>query len=82
MRGSRKLCQRGSNFDNVFFFFFFFFNIVYKGRMAFSWRADVGPTLNSGLVALGFYRGSGPVLLRNPNFSPVPPLDPRMLTSS
>ena len=25
MRGSRKLCQRGSAFDNVFFFFFFFF---------------------------------------------------------
>ena len=25
MRGSRKFCQRSSNFDNVFFFFFFFF---------------------------------------------------------
>ena len=25
MRGSRKFCQRGSNFDNVSFFFFFFF---------------------------------------------------------
>ena len=25
MRGSRKFCQRGFNFDNVFFFFFFFF---------------------------------------------------------
>ena len=24
MRGSRKFCQRGSKFDNVFFFFFFF----------------------------------------------------------
>ena len=23
MRGSRKICQRGSKFDNVFFFFFF-----------------------------------------------------------
>ena len=23
MRGSRKFCQRGSNFDNGFFFFFF-----------------------------------------------------------
>ena len=22
MRGSRKFCQRGSNFDNVFFLFF------------------------------------------------------------
>ena len=25
MRGSRKFCQRGSNFDKFFFFFFFFF---------------------------------------------------------
>ena len=24
MRGSRKFCQGGSNFENVFFFFFFF----------------------------------------------------------
>ena len=30
------------------------------------WRANDGPTLNTGLVALWFYRGSGPVLLRNP----------------
>ena len=36
--------------------------------MAFRWRADDGPTLNAGLVALWFYRGSGPVLLRNPIF--------------
>ena len=34
MRRSRKFCQRGSNFDNVFFFFFFFFGGggVDKGR--------------------------------------------------
>ena len=31
MRGSRKFCQRGSNFDNVFFSFSFFF-LVDKGR--------------------------------------------------
>ena len=36
--------------------------------MAFRWRADVGPTLNASLVALWFFRGSGPVLLRNPIF--------------
>ena len=24
MRGSKKLCPRGSNFDNVFYFIFFF----------------------------------------------------------
>ena len=34
--------------------------------MAFRWRADGGPTLNVGLVALRFFRGPGPVLLRNP----------------
>ena len=33
------------------------------------WRADNGPTLNAGLVALRFLGRSGPVLLRNPNFS-------------
>ena len=49
--------------------------------MAFRWRADDGPTLNAGLVALRFFRGSAPVLLRNPIFlllfrgsePPVPP---------
>ena len=29
MRGSRKFCQRGSNFDNLFFLFFF---LVIEGR--------------------------------------------------
>ena len=68
MCGSRKFFQRGSN---VFLF------LVDEGRegpnttlrgpsMAFRWRADGGPTLNAGLVALWFFRGSGPVLLRNP----------------
>ena len=37
--------------------------------MAFLWRADDGPALNAGLVALRFFRGSGPVLLRYPIFS-------------
>ena len=37
-------------------------------EVAFRWRADGGPTLNAGLVALWFYRGSGPVLLRNSIF--------------
>ena len=34
--------------------------------MAFRWWADDGPTLNAGLVALRFSKGSRPVLLRNP----------------
>ena len=65
MRGSRKFCQSGSNFDNVFF-------LVDEGRedpnttisgpslarqrnaiyMAFRWQADDGPTFNAGLVSL------------------------------
>ena len=56
MQGSRKFCQRGSNFANVFFFFF----LVYEGvedptvtingpSLAFQ-RTDDGPTLNAGLV--------------------------------
>ena len=63
MRGSRKICQRGSL--TTFYF------VVGEGRedpnttisgptsarqrnaiMAFRWRADDGPTLNAGLVAL------------------------------
>ena len=37
-------------------------------QVAFRWRVDDGPTLNAGLVALLFVRGSGPVLLGNPIF--------------
>ena len=37
-------------------------------EMAFHYRADDGPTLNAGLVALWVVRESGPVLLRNPIF--------------
>ena len=68
MHGSRELCQRGSNFDNVFCLFV----LVDEGRedqnttlsgpssarqrnaiiMVFRWRADNGPTLTAGLVAL------------------------------
>ena len=63
MRGPRKFCQRGSNFDDVF--------LVDEGwvdpnstisgpsstrqrnaiYMAFHWRADDGTTLNVGSVA-------------------------------
>ena len=72
-----------------------FFCLVYEGREdpighhrhASETRADDGPTFNSGLVALGFLRGSGPVLLGNRFFfifqggsgPPVaPPLDAPM----
>ena len=76
MHGSRKFCQRESNFDNVF--------LMRGGRiqnttisgpslarqwntsyMAFRWCADVGPTLNGSFV---IFRGSASVLLRNPIF--------------
>ena len=51
------------------------------------WLADDGQALHAGLVALWFFRGSRPVLLRNPIFlrffrrdlDPLsPPLDPRV----
>ena len=45
MYGSRKFCQRGSNFD-IFF-------LVDEGSRAFCWRrANDGPTMNAGLVVL------------------------------
>ena len=56
--------------------------------MAFRWRAGDGLTLNAGLVALWFFRGSRPVLLETPTLfvifqgggsrPPVPPLDPHV----
>ena len=68
MPGSRKFCQRGSKFDNIFFFFFFKLmrdigsKYHYKWAIirppakcylnGFRWQADDGPTLNAGLVAL------------------------------
>ena len=65
MRRSRKFFQRGSKFDNHFFLVDKGIedpNIAINGpssarqrntiEMAFNWRADDGPTLNVGLVAL------------------------------
>ena len=60
MRGSRKLCQRGSKFDNVFFQFDEGrkdTNTTISGpssarQRTFRWQADDGTTLNAGLVAL------------------------------
>ena len=60
MRGSRKFCQRESNFDNDFFFNLKFMSMmrgeraqrVIIGQSAFRWRAYDDPTLNAGLAAL------------------------------
>ena len=83
LRGSRNFCQRGSNFDNF---------LLFDERRDDPNITKSGPsslTLSYALVALRFFRGSGPVLLRNPYFfaifqgggmfgPPVPPLDPPM----
>ena len=57
MRGSRKFCQRGSNFDNVFFCCFYFnegrkdpnktFNWLSTAasEMPFKWRFAGGPMI-------------------------------------
>ena len=74
-------CQRGSKFD-IFFSVdgggiedaYTAINGPSSARqrnaieMVFRWRADDGSTLNAGLVALLFFRGSLPVLQRNPIF--------------
>ena len=66
MHRSRKFCQRGSIFDNVCLFFLVDGRIenpqnAINGpssahqqnaiEMAFCWRADGGPTLNTGILA-------------------------------
>ena len=55
MRGFSKFCQRRPNFDNVLFIFIF---LVDEGKedpnTTISGRADDGPSLNAGLVALWF----------------------------
>ena len=82
MRGSRKFCQSGSNSVNVICFPFFDGEIIliplkagqYRlGRETlFKCRFDCGPmvaqhnTLYARLKDLLFFKGSGPILLRNP----------------
>ena len=50
--------------------------------MAFRWRADDGPILNAGLVAMYFFRGSKKpyifVIFQEGSGPPAPPLDPPM----
>ena len=78
----KKFCQRGSNFNFLFFYFFDErrndSNNTISGpstgrqrnaiQMAFRWRADGGPTLMLACKLCGFYRRSGLILLRNPIF--------------
>ena len=76
MRGSRKFCQRGSNFDNVFFSWW-----GEGGYKSIFKRAIIGPQAKRRFAGmpmnaqhrmlasqLRFFRGSGPVLLENPVF--------------
>ena len=58
---SRKFYQRGSNSDNLFLVDRAIMGLTVKRySMLFHWRADDGPTLNAGLVAMRFSRISGP----------------------
>ena len=79
MRGSRKFCQRGSNFDHVFFFCLF---SVDKGREDSNTAISGPPHHLNGVSLTGRWwpntecwlcsfvvsQGSKPVLLRNPIF--------------
>ena len=79
-RGSRNFCQRGSNFDKVFLvderrddqYTTKSGPLLVRQRsailMVFRWRPNDGLALNSGLVALRFFRGARLVLLRKPIF--------------
>ena len=59
MHRFRKICQRGSNFDNFFLpgekgskYHYRRADNDPSAKMAFFWCADVGPTLKAGIVAL------------------------------
>ena len=68
MRGSRKFCQRGPEVDNFFIYFFYFIFFLVDEGIEDPNTTINGPSLfslsNAGFVALLFFRGSGPVLLR------------------
>ena len=70
---SRKFCQRLSKFDNFFFLVLFFFSLACQ------WWPVIECWLGRGFFL--FFRGSVPVLLRNPTFLwflwAVTPLDSR-----
>ena len=67
LHGSRKFCQRGSIFFLVDEGIEDPNTTINRPSSARQRNADDGPTLNAGLVAV-IFRGSGPVLLRNPIF--------------
>ena len=76
MRGSRNFIQKVFSEGVKLWLRFFLSWCHYKRaiiappaeRHLNSWRDDGGPSLNADLVALWFYRGSRPVLLRYPIF--------------
>ena len=80
MRGSRKLCQRGSNFGKGFFFFFFFLEGRDDPSKYHKERASIGPPAKrhfkwhfTGVRIIAqnnadYVALSGPVLQRNPIF--------------
>ena len=78
MCGSRKNCQRGSDSDNVFFdegrenlktLKAGHLQPASEMPLIGVWLASPwGPSLNASLEALCLFRGSVPVLLRNPIF--------------
>ena len=76
MCGSRKLYQRTSNSDNVFVGFFLVDqgtenqNITKSGPLSDRQRKRNagGPMVAQHRMLAWFFRGSGPVLLRNPIF--------------
>ena len=69
MHGSRKFCHKGSDFDNIFFI-----GSKYHYKSAINHLNGVSlacrwwPNIECWLESFMIYRGSAPVLLRNPIF--------------
>ena len=80
MRGSRKFCQRGSNFENAIFSWWgeggpkYHYKRAVTGPLAKRHLNGVSlacrwwPKIECWLCSFVILRGSGPILLRNPKF--------------
>ena len=64
MRGSRKFCQRGSNFDGLFLYVFFFSQLM-RGSKYCDKRAIIGPPAKRLYMTFHWRADRGPIFMLN-----------------